>query len=92
MTVGQAPSPSVAAVTRGDGGRMTTMAAGMLCWRYLDGSKEEVGSSERFGGRTDAESWLSGAWPDLRAEGVAEVELVDEATGETLYRMGLDEA
>jgi hypothetical protein len=64
----------------------------VFAWRFLDGSNDEIGSSERFPDREAAESWMGEAWADLRERGVEEVVLMDEERGHTLYRMGLGES
>jgi len=64
----------------------------MFAWRFLDGSSDEMGYSERFADREAAESWMGEAWADLRERGVEEVVLVDEERRRSVYRMGLGEA
>ncbi len=64
----------------------------MYVWRYLGAADEERGTSERFDAREEAERWLAERWSDLAADDVAAVALIDEESGETLYRMRLDEA
>jgi hypothetical protein len=64
----------------------------VFAWRFLDGSSDEIGSSERFADREEAETWMGEAWADLRERGVEEVVLVDEERGRSVYRMGLGEA
>lgn len=61
----------------------------VFVWRYLDEAGRDMGSSERFADRDQAESWLGEGWSDLRDRGVEEVELFDEDQGEPVYRMGL---
>ena len=61
----------------------------MFAWRYLDHEGEELGSSEVFHDREAAESWIGLSWADLHANGIEEVELIDQDRGDTLYRMGL---
>jgi hypothetical protein len=61
----------------------------MFVWRYLDHEGQEVGSSERFDDRDEAEAWIGVAWSDLHDTGIEEVVLFDEERGEALYRMGL---
>jgi hypothetical protein len=58
-------------------------------WRFLDQEGKEIGSSEAFDARPDAEEWMGTAWSGLLSSGVEQVELVDEQAGRTLYRMGL---
>ena len=64
----------------------------MFAWRFLDGSSDEMGSSERFPDREAAESWMGEAWADLQERGVEEVVLIDEERDQSVYRMGLGEA
>jgi hypothetical protein len=63
-------------------------------WEYLDeeGRTVDVEQAlpERFGSRSDAESWLGTSWRDLREQGVAEVVLVED--GNEVYHMGLNES
>ena len=61
----------------------------MLEWRYLDGEGRDLGASEPFDDREEAEAWMGEAWSDLLERGVEEVVLVDRDRGRTLYRMGL---
>ncbi len=61
----------------------------MFRWRYLDSSRNEIGSSDPFERREDAESWMGDAWSDLLERGVENVELVD--ADRRLYEMGLRE-
>ena len=42
----------------------------MFAWRYLDGDGGELGVSDRFADREDAESWMGECWADLRDRGV----------------------
>jgi hypothetical protein len=63
----------------------------MLRWRYLDQAGRQVGQSEAFGERGEAEAWMGDAWTDLLAAGVEEVALVAEDEDRILYRMGLRE-
>jgi hypothetical protein len=63
----------------------------MVVWRYLDGKGEEVGRSDVFSDREAAEEWLRDMWEDLRQREVVEVALVEEESGEEVYRMGLEE-
>jgi hypothetical protein len=64
----------------------------MFEWRYLDAEGREVGSSEPFQDRAEAEAWMGDAWSALLGDGVEQVALVDRDEGRTLYRMGLREA
>ncbi|MBW8480822.1 hypothetical protein [Actinomadura parmotrematis] len=59
-------------------------------WRLeKDGGQEAGMSEESFSTQADAESWLGENWRALRAEGIAQVVLVD---GErTVYPMSLDD-
>ncbi|MFM8943835.1 MAG: hypothetical protein ACKOI0_01005 [Actinomycetota bacterium] len=57
----------------------------MATWTYLDGAGTAVGASESFPGRAEAEAWLTDHWPELLADGVLEVALVDD--GAEVYRM-----
>lgn len=61
----------------------------MFLWRYFDPEGTEVGTSERFNDRANAEEWMGTAWSDLLSSGVEEVALVDEELARTLYQMGL---
>lgn len=61
----------------------------MLEWRYLDADGRDVGGSEPFRARDQAEAWMGEAWSDLLDRGVEEVALVDRDRDRTLYRMGL---
>jgi hypothetical protein len=61
----------------------------MFVWRYLDHEGQEIGSSELFGDREAAESWMGLSWADLHDNGIEEVVLVDADRGDALYRMGL---
>jgi hypothetical protein len=58
-------------------------------WRFLDREGKEIGVSEAFTARADAEEWMGTAWSGLLSSGVEQVELVDEEEGRPLYRMGL---
>jgi hypothetical protein len=48
-------------------------------WRYenADG-RDTSGPDETFGGQTDAEDWLSGAWHELVDTGVHQVTLLQD--------------
>ena len=63
----------------------------MFVWRYLDERSETVGASGPFTDRTGAEDWLGANWSELRDAGVAEVELIDEASPgrPAVFRMSL---
>jgi hypothetical protein len=61
-------------------------------WAYLDDSGNEIGRSEPFPERDDAEDWMGACWQDLLERGVEEVALQDEERGRRVYRMGLREA
>jgi hypothetical protein len=63
----------------------------VFAWRFLDASGDEVGTSDPFEDREDAESWMGTVWGDLRERGVEEVVLTDQ-DGRRVYRMGLEEA
>ncbi len=52
-------------------------------WRLLDSEGREVGTDQprsEFPTRSDAESWLGEAYPDLADDGVAAVTLVEGET------------
>ena len=61
----------------------------MFAWTYIDGSGEEVGSSQHFSDAETAEDWMGTSWRDLAENGVEEVVLFDHGHGQRLYRMGL---
>lgn len=61
----------------------------MFGWMYLDGTGEELGTSETFADAESAEEWMSAAWKDLLDNGVEEVALHDHVHGRRVYRMGL---
>ncbi|HET6771293.1 MAG TPA: hypothetical protein VFH75_06615 [Actinomycetota bacterium] len=61
----------------------------MFFWRYFNVDGSEVGESERFSDRAEAEEWMGTAWSDLLSSGVEETALIDEERDRTLYRMGL---
>lgn len=63
----------------------------MFGWAYLDDRGEEIGSSERFPERQQAEDWMGRAWQDLAERGVEEVVLIDHERDRPIYRMGLRE-
>ena len=63
----------------------------MYAWRYLDGSGNELGTSEGFAAKEEAEAWMGEDWSELRDRGVEAVELIDQERGERLYRMALSE-
>lgn len=56
-------------------------------WRFNDSSGTEVGSSEPFATKEQAEQWMGERWADLLAEGSETVTLM--SNGEILYEMGL---
>jgi hypothetical protein len=60
-------------------------------WRFLNLEGNELGRSDAFDERSEAEEWMGGAWSGLLSDRVEQVELVDEEEGRTLYRMGLRE-
>jgi hypothetical protein len=64
----------------------------LLVWRYRTAAGDELGESDRFADRASAEAWLRRSWEDLLEQGVAEVELVDEDGGGSVYRMSLRES
>ena len=51
-------------------------------WHLRDASGHPAagaaGAEQRFGSRSDAETWLGEAWPDLWLAGVTEAVLLDE--------------
>ncbi|MGI8696672.1 MAG: hypothetical protein ACR2JQ_08485 [Mycobacteriales bacterium] len=62
-------------------------------WRYetADGGALDVPVPEAFATRSDAESWLGEAFPELIDRGVAQVSLLED--GQLRYGpMGLDPA
>ena len=63
----------------------------MFLWTYLDGEGAEFGLSQTFPTREAAEGWMSEAWSGLAERGVEQVELMDQARDERLYRMSLGE-
>ena len=63
----------------------------MFAWRYLDVQGAQAGTSDGFGERDEAESWMGDHWSELRAGGIEAVELVDLERDRVLYRMGLGE-
>jgi hypothetical protein len=64
----------------------------VFVWRYLTASGDVAGSSDRFEDRAAAETWLSSTWEDLLDRDLDAVELLDEGTGDPVYRMSLREA
>jgi hypothetical protein len=64
---------------------------GPVRWRYRDAGGADLGASDVFASREDAEAWLAGAWADLRDGAVAEVVLVGTPDGAEVYRMGLED-
>jgi hypothetical protein len=61
----------------------------LFLWKYFDAQGSQVGESERFADRDEAEVWMGTAWSDLLSSGVEEAALIDEGGERTLYRMGL---
>ena len=59
-------------------------------WVLHDASGRDLRSSELFGSKEEAESWMSDEWSNLLAEGAETVSLMSD--GDELYRMGLREA
>ena len=49
-------------------------------WTYENEAGEQVGASETFASRGDAESWIGEAFADLADDGVAQVRLLDGDT------------
>lgn len=51
-------------------------------WQLRDASGQQVAgvasAAQRFGSRSDAETWLGEAWPDLWLAGATEAVLLDE--------------
>jgi hypothetical protein len=64
----------------------------LFAWRYWSAAGDDLGESDRFADRASAEGWLRRSWEDLLDRGVAEVELVDEDGGGSIYRMSLRES
>lgn len=60
-------------------------------WAFLDEAGGEVGRSEVFPGREEAEDWMGRCWQDLLERGVEQVALEDGARGSRVYRMALRE-
>jgi hypothetical protein len=58
-----------------------------VTWRYLDSAGTGKGSSEPFGDRDAAETWLGHSWRALLDRGVESVELLDD--GQVIYQMSL---
>jgi hypothetical protein len=63
-----------------------------MAWRYLAADGSERGRSEGFPDRQAAEDWLAAEWAGLAERGIEEVELVEQPSSETLYRMSLGPA
>lgn len=59
-------------------------------WVLKDEQGDELRSTESFGSRSEAESWMGREWAALLEEGAESVVLVDGA--EVVYEMGLQEA
>jgi hypothetical protein len=74
---------------RGNIGERVSEAPNVYGWSYLDGSGEELGSSQRFPDPEAAEAWIGTSWQDLLENGIEEVVLIDHARERRLYRMGL---
>ncbi|MGJ9411957.1 hypothetical protein ACHAAC_04525 [Aeromicrobium sp. CF4.19] len=49
-------------------------------WVYEDGTGTEVGRSESFDSRSDAESWVGESFGDLVEDGVDQVRLLQDGT------------
>jgi hypothetical protein len=58
-------------------------------WRHFDADGNEIGESDRFSNREEAEEWMGTAWSGLLSSGVEESALIDDDRDRTLYRMGL---
>lgn len=56
-------------------------------WRFNDSTGTEVGSSESFATKEQAEQWMGEKWAQLLAQGSETVTLI--SNGDTLYEMGL---
>lgn len=56
-------------------------------WVLIDDDGNELRATETFSSRTDAEEWLSGAWPGLTDEGAASVSL--RSGDDEVYEMSL---
>jgi hypothetical protein len=61
----------------------------MYAWRYFDAEGHEVGGSQSFPDRAEAEAWLGEGWADLVEDGVRSVGLFDLESSSQEYRMGL---
>jgi hypothetical protein len=61
----------------------------MYAWRYFDAEGHEVGGSQSFADRAEAEAWLGEGWADLVEDGVHSVGLFDLETNSLEYRMDL---
>lgn len=59
-------------------------------WILKDAQGAELRSSDTFGSRDGAETWLGQEWQRLLDEGAESVALVED--GHTVYEMGLREA
>jgi hypothetical protein len=59
-------------------------------WRYLEGSTVEVGWSQEFAHREEAEAWLADQWEELAGLGIDVVALVDN--DREVFRMSLGPA
>lgn len=47
-------------------------------WQYENSAGENVGTSEEFDNRADAESWVGTAFEDLLEDGVEQVHLLED--------------
>lgn len=56
-------------------------------WAFRDSSGADVGSSQSFDSKEQAEEWMGQEWSDLLAAGTERVRLM--SNGDTLYDMGL---
>jgi hypothetical protein len=70
----------------GEGAMVGPMA---YSWIHLDGEGRGMGRSGPYGGRDEAEAWLTASWEELAASGVMAVALVEEG-GTEVYRMSLE--
>jgi hypothetical protein len=59
-------------------------------WTFESASGEPVGQSEMFDSRSDAESWIGEAFPDLLERGIVRVRLLEGV--QEIYEMSLEEA
>lgn len=49
-------------------------------WKYENSTGEQVGASEEFDQRGEAESWIGTAFEDLLEDGVEQVRLFEDGT------------